>query len=171
MDFGTVIPPEKLTEMMHARHNGAMAFRYPENHQFRINGIVSQQLLTNTDQLNDNSEECLIVVKDSNTTDITVGHATGMVSFIRDDGTGEVSRELAVYNYDKKSGVFSAKGDSGSLVVDYKGHMVGMIHAGTLRGGSDRADITYCIPAWWLIDCIKERYQHADFNQLTWIAV
>ena len=54
-----------------------------------------------------------------------------MESFVRDDDTGQEFIELAINNYDKRSGEFSQKGDSGSLIVDGLGRMVG---AGTSKG-------------------------------------
>ena len=93
-----------------------------------------------------------------------------MESFVRDDDTEEESTELAVYNYDKKSGVFSAKGDSGSVVVDGFGRMICLLHAGTSKGGLDRADVSYVTPVHLLWPRIKARYKHADLNRVTWSA-
>ncbi|KAF9780138.1 hypothetical protein BJ322DRAFT_1112814 [Thelephora terrestris] len=59
---------------------------------------------------------CLLV--NGNATSVTIGRATGIFSLVRDDDTAEESMEWATYNYDKKSGVFSAPGDSGSIIVD-----------------------------------------------------
>ena len=156
--------------MMYPRNGSRKAFKYPEGRQLRINGIVSKELLANPDLLDDNDLPCLIVLKNGNTTDLTVGRATGMESFVRDDHTDEESTELAVDNYDKKSGVFSAKGDSGSLVVDGLGRMVGILNAGTSKGRSDRADVSYVTPMHLLCPRIKARYKHADLNRVTWSA-
>lgn len=89
--------------MMYPRSNSRKAFKYPEGRQLRINGIVSKELLANPDLLDDNDQPCLIDVKDGNTTEFTVGRATVMDSFVRDDDTEEESVELAIYNYDKRS--------------------------------------------------------------------
>lgn len=139
--------------MMHPRRvDSRRAFKYPEGRQLRINGIVSKELLANPDLRDGNNQPCLIVLKDGNSTDLTVGRATGMESFVRDDDTEEESIEIAIYNYDK-SGGFSAQGDSGSLIVDGLGRMVGLLHAGTSKGGVEWADVTYATPIWWL--CIE----------------
>ena len=155
---------------MYPRNDSRKAFKYPEGHQLRINGIISKELSVNPDPLDDNDLPCLIVLKDGDTTDLTVGRATGMESFVRDDDTEEESIELAVYNYDKKSGVFSAKGDSGSLVVDGLGRMVGLLHDVTSKGGLDTADVSYVTPMHLPWPCIKARYKHADLNRVTWSA-
>ena len=152
---------------MYPRSDSRKAFKYPEGRQLRINGIVSRELLANPDLLDDNDHPCLIVVKDGNATDLTVGRATGMESFVRDDDTKEESTELAIYNYNKKSGVFSAKGDSGSLIVDGLGRMVGLLHSGTSKAGLE-ADVTYATPIWWLWPRIKAKYPHADLNRVAW---
>jgi hypothetical protein len=62
------------------------------------------------------------------------------------------SSPLAIYNYDKQSGPFSAKGDSGSL-FDGEGRMVGILHFGMPKGASNH--ITYSTPAWWAIEQLK----------------
>lgn len=74
--------------------------------------------------------------------------------------TGEVSKEWAIYNYDKKSGVFSAPGDSGSIVVDGLGCIGGMLHGGA--GTIDTCDITYVTPMWWLWPQIKMQFPNAN---------
>jgi hypothetical protein len=52
--------------------------------------------------------------------------------------------EWAIYNYDNTSGVFSALGDSGSIIVD------GLGRIGLLTGGTGRtlttSDVTYANP-------------------------
>jgi hypothetical protein len=154
--------------MMNPRNDSRKAFEYPTGRQLRVNGIVLKEPLLNPDLLDDNDMPCLIVLKDGNTTGLTVGRVTGIESFVRDDDTEEESIDLAVYNYDKKSGVFSAKGDSGSLVVDGRGRMVGLLHAGTAKGGLDGADVTYVTPMYWLWPRITERYKHADLNRVIW---
>jgi len=118
----------------------------------------------------DDDQPCFIVLKDGNSTDLTVGRATGMESFVHDDDTGQESIELAIYNYDKRSGEFSQKGDSGSLIVDGLGRMVGLLHSGTSKWGLDLADVTYATPMWWLWPRTKAKYPHADLNRVAWSA-
>jgi len=103
-------------------------------------------------------------MKDGNTTDLTVGRYAGLEAYICDE-FGVESKELAIYNYDKQSGPFSAKGDSGSLIFDGMGHMVGILHSRVAKGGSSH--VTYATPAWWAIEQLKLRYRYADFNHET----
>jgi hypothetical protein len=100
-------------------------------------------------------------MKDGNTTDLTVGRYAGLEAYLCDE-LGVESIELPIYNYDKQSGPFSAKGDSGSLIFDGNGKMVGILHSGMPKGRSNH--VTYATPAWWIIERIKLHYPHADFN-------
>jgi len=167
---GTKISSDQLTVMMYPRSDGRKAFKYPEGRQLKVNGIISKELLVDPDLLDCNDQPCLIVLKDGNTTGLTVGRATGMESFVRDDDTGDESIELAVYNYDRKSGVFSAKGDSGSLIVDGLGRMVGLLNGGSSKAGLVGTDVTYATPLWWLWLMIKAKYPHADLYRDTFFA-
>ena len=144
--------------MFYPQSTGRTTFKYPTNRQLRINGWVTRELLAAPDCFDSNGEPCLIVMKDGNTTDLTVGRYSAYLC----DNLGVESIELAIYNYDKQSGPFSAKGDSGSLIFDGEGHMVGILHSGMPKGGSSH--ITYATPAWWVIEQLKVKYPHADFN-------
>ena len=153
--------------MMYPQSGGRTTFKYPENRQLRINGIVTRELLANPDLYDSEGQPCLIVLKDGCTTDLTVGRYAGLESFVCDEA-GVESIELAIYNYDKKAGAFSAKGDSGSLIFDSLGRKVGLLHSEKWKGGLASAYVTYATPAWWLIGRIKAKYPHADFNRTTW---
>lgn len=48
---------------------------------------------------------------------------------------GVESVELAIYNYDERSGPVSAKGDFGSLIFDGLGRVVGLLHSVKFKGG------------------------------------
>ncbi|KAF9054587.1 hypothetical protein BJ165DRAFT_1439979 [Panaeolus papilionaceus] len=168
IDLGTKLSPAELTNMLNPIKDGSPSFEYPPNRQFRIRGFVSQEELFQlhvSNSRNDHSD--FIVLKDGCATGLTLGRYTGLESF-RCDENGCESIELAIYNYDdlKKGEEFSKKGDSGSLVVDSRGRMVGLLHSGKTRGPhSTTTFVTYLIPAWWIIDRIKTKYPHADFNQ------
>ncbi|KAG9080557.1 hypothetical protein FRC06_006442, partial [Ceratobasidium sp. 370] len=83
--------------------------------------------------LDANGEQCLIIVKNGATTGIMLGCATGIKSFIceyKDYAIHLTSMEIAVYPYSNKDGVFSAPGDSGSLVGDTNNRIVSMLTGG-----------------------------------------
>ncbi|KAF5370697.1 hypothetical protein D9758_002097 [Tetrapyrgos nigripes] len=138
---GTAIAPEKLTVMMYPQSDGRKTFKYPENRQLKINGIVMRELLANPDLFDSEGQPYLIVLKDGCTTDLTIGRYAGLESFLCDED-GVESIELAIYNYVKMVGPFSAKRDSGSLIFDGLGRMVGLLHSGKSKGGSTSAHVT-----------------------------
>lgn len=152
---------------MYPQGGGKMTFKYPVNRQLRIKGVATRELLANPDMYDSDGQPCLIVLKDGCATDLTVGRYAGLESFLCDED-GVESTELAIYNYDKKAGAFSTKGDSGSLIFDGLGRMVGLLHSGKSKGGSASVHVTYATPAWWLIGRIKAKYPHADLNRTTW---
>lgn len=129
--------------------------------------MVTQELLANPDTFDGDRQPCLIVLKDGSSTDLTIGRYAGLESFVSDEG-GVESVELAIYNYNKKSGPFSAKGDSGSLIFDGLGRMVGLLHSGNSKNALTSTYVTYATPAWWLVSRIKARYPHADLYRTGW---
>ncbi|KAM5534635.1 hypothetical protein V8D89_011647 [Ganoderma adspersum] len=162
VDLGSKFTPGQLTDMFHPRSGGRTTFKFPTNRQLRINGCVTRELLAEPDCFDSNDVPCLIVMKNGNTTDLTVGRYAGLEAYVCDD-LGVESVELAIYNHDRQSGPFSAKGDSGALIFDGEGHMVGILHSGMPKGGSNH--VTYATPAWWAIEQLKLKYPHADFDR------
>ncbi|KAJ3774683.1 hypothetical protein FB446DRAFT_843788 [Lentinula raphanica] len=116
-------------------------------------------------QFDANGEECLLVVKHSLTTGTTIGRITGMDSFARNNngyGIKEVSMEIAVlpYGNTNTNGPFSAQGDSGSIVLDRKGRIVGMVNGGA--GTINRTDVTYLTPYSYLDQEIKKHSRNSS---------
>ena len=77
-------------------------FNFPTKHQLRINGCLTYKQLANPNCFSSNSEPCLIIMKDGNTTDLTVRQCAGMEAYSCNE-LGIGSTELAIYNYDKQS--------------------------------------------------------------------
>ncbi|KAF8259413.1 hypothetical protein EI94DRAFT_1751656 [Lactarius quietus] len=148
VDLGSKFTPQQLTDMFYPQSGGRTAFKFSANRQLRINGCVTRELLAVPDCFDSSGEPCLIVMKDGSTTDLTVGRYAGLEAYLCDD-LGVESTELAIYNFDKQSGPFSAKGDSGSLIFDGEGRMVGILHSRMPKGGENH--VTYATPAWWAI--------------------
>ena len=105
-------------------------------------------------------------MKDGNASDLTVGRYAGLEAYTC-DASGAESVELAVYNYGKRSGSFSARGDSGALVFDGRGRMVGVLHSALVTGSEDGESnlVTYATPAWWVVEQLKLRYPDAEFDR------
>jgi hypothetical protein len=149
--------------MFYPQSAGRTAFKFPTNRQLRIKRLCHARAPGCSRLFRQQRRALPYRHEDGNTTDLTVGRYAGLESFLCDD-FGVESIELAIYNYDKQSGPFSAKGDSGSLIFDGEGHMVGILHSGMPKGGSNH--VTYATPAWWAIEQLKLKYPHADFNRI-----
>ncbi len=146
-------------------------FKFPGARKLRIVGCATKEDLANPTEYDSEGERCFIVGKDGNTTDLTVGRYAGLVSFTLTD-IGIISVELVIYNSGLKNAeVFSAKGDSGSIVwhtKDGKAFIVGQLHSGKNKGSSTSNHVTYCTPGWYLLAQIKKHFPHADFYRTTW---
>ena len=109
-----------------------------------------------------NRKECIIVVKNGNATGVTLGRGSGIESFVReydDDGIRSTSMEIAIYSYNCRDSAFSAPGDSGSIVADGKGRIVGILTGGAGLNGS--TDVTYVSPYYWIEERIKAVFPNA----------
>ncbi|KAI9450878.1 hypothetical protein BJY52DRAFT_1206074 [Lactarius psammicola] len=118
----------------------------PDDRLLKLEDIISKDLMLNPDMLDRDGEPCLLVIKNGNTTSVTIGRANGIFSY--------TSTEWAILPYDSKSGVFSAPGDSGSIIADSRGRIGGLLTGGA--GKMESSDITYATPFFWLNPRIKE---------------
>ena len=85
-------------------------FGFPEERQHQVEGCATKEDLASPAVFDSEGQRCLIVGKDGNTTDLTIGRYAGLVSFIRNE-YGVESTELGIYNSgEKTASVFSAKG-------------------------------------------------------------
>ncbi|KAK7453937.1 hypothetical protein VKT23_011449 [Stygiomarasmius scandens] len=162
VDLGVKFTPQQFMDMFSLQSDGSTVLKLPTNYQLRIKGWLTRELLAKPNCFDSNGEPCLTVMKDGNTTDLTVGRYAGLEAYICDE-FGVESVELAFYNYNMQSGLFSAKGDSGSLIFDGMGRMVAILHSGMRKSESNH--VTYATPAWWAIEQLKLRYPYADFNR------
>ncbi|KAI0309190.1 hypothetical protein OF83DRAFT_1186441 [Amylostereum chailletii] len=173
VDLGSKYSPQELTALFYPLGGGATTFKFPEERKLRIEGCATKEDLANPAEFDSEGQRCLIVGKDGNTTDLTVGCYAGLVSFTRNE-SGIESVELGIYNSGVKSiEAFSAKGDSGSLVwhtTNGKARIVGQLHSGNNKGVSSSNHVTYCTPGWYLLDQIRKKFKHADFYRTTWSA-
>ena len=109
--------------------------------------------------LDENGEECLIVVKNGNTTGVTIGRATGIESFVREYDEHDIrsrSMQLTIYPSSHKDGAFSAPGDSGSVIADANGRIFGILTGGA--GRKDSTDVTYAAPYYWVEERIMSAF-------------
>ena len=152
---------------------GLTTFKFPNKRKLRIEGCATKEDLAHPAEFDSEGQRCLMVGKDGNTTDLTVGRYAGLVSFTQNE-VGIESTELGIYNSGSRTAeVFSAKGDSGSLVrpmTNGKARIVGQLHSGRNKGGSTSNHVTYCTPGWYLLGQIKKGFKYADFYRTTWSA-
>ncbi|KAI0787707.1 hypothetical protein C8Q74DRAFT_1253335 [Fomes fomentarius] len=171
VDLGSKYSPEDLIHMLYPGGGDPTTFKFPEERKLRIVGCATKEDLASPAEFDSEGQRCLIVGKDGNTTDLTVGRYAGLVSFVRNEA-GIESVELGIYN--SGHNVFSDKGDSGALVwhttEDGKARIVGQLHSGHNKGGSTSNHVTYCTPGWYLLDQIKKKFKYADFYRTTWSA-
>ncbi|KAJ7511799.1 hypothetical protein B0H11DRAFT_2371103 [Mycena galericulata] len=171
--LGSKYSPPDLTAMFYPVADGPTTFKFPEGRKLRIEGCATKEDLANPAEFDSEGQRCLIVGKDGNSTDLTVGRYAGLVSFIQNEA-GIESVELGIYNSGLKTAeVFSKKGDSGSLVwhtTNGKARIVGQLHFGVNKGGSTSNHVSYCTPGWYLLAQIKERFKYAEFYRTTWEA-
>lgn len=131
-------------------------FKYPYDRLLPLRGIMTEELMLSPDTVDDDDGPCHSVIKSGSTTGVTIGRANGLFSFVRQyypNNSHRTSKEWAIFSYDKDSGVFSAHGDSGSVIVDGNGRIGGILTGGA---GKEEFDITYATPFFWLFDRIKE---------------
>ena len=156
IDLGTQIASDKFTRLMFPNPTNRHNFKYPTNRLFKVRGIVPDEEMRHPTILDQNGEPCLIVMKRGKTTGLTVGRANPISSYVRNyygNGDTQTSKEWAIFPYDNKSGPFSAKGDSGSGIVDCFGRLGGLLTGGD--GVSESSDVTYATPISFILDSLK----------------
>ncbi|KAG8772646.1 hypothetical protein FRC20_001443 [Serendipita sp. 405] len=150
LDYGKIMFPQPEDQA---------DYEYPEDGLLQAFGVVQADEIRNPKQLDTNGEQCLLVIKNGLTTRTTIGRVTGMESFTRtidEYGIKETSMEIAVLPYGNANGPFSASGDSGSIVLDRNGRILGMLNG--RAGSTNRTDVTYLTPYWYIGQEIKKYF-------------
>lgn len=165
IDLGTKIEIWDFTKKMHPNTKNSSSFKYPRNRLLTLQGTISDKEMRHPTLLDQNDEPCLMVIKNGSTTGVTIGRASGIMSFVRgsfDDDSPKISKEWSIFPYDTKSGAFSAPGDSGAVIVDGLGRIGGLLTGGT--GITAFSDITYASPITFIEKSIKVKYPNAHLN-------
>jgi hypothetical protein len=151
---------------MHPQTDTQPRFKYPYDRLLPLQDVISEDLMRHPDMVDQDGEACIYVIKNGLTTGVTIGRTTGIFSHVREyfpNQTSRTSIEWSILPYDHDSGVFSADGDSGSVIVDSRGR-----YGGLLTGGAGKrvsSDITYATPIWWLLADIKANgFPNAHLN-------
>ncbi len=145
IDLGSV-DVDELTAWMYPHPANQTSFKYPTSRLLRFTGTVSDQEMFKPDPKNKDhdNDPVIMVLKKGNTSDLTVGRLNTIRAFVREyfkGKPGEKSKELSVLPRYSKSGPFSHRGDSGSVVIDGKGRVCGILTGGD--GATDVSDCTY----------------------------
>jgi len=145
IDLGSVAV-DKLTSWMYTYPPNSSSFKYPGDRLLRCLGTVSDQEMFRPDAKNKdhNNDPDIMVLKNGSTSKITVGRLNTIRAFVREyfNGVaGEMSKEISVLPRDSRSPPFSARGDSGSVVIDGIGRICGMLTGED--GTTDISDVTY----------------------------
>ncbi|KAM6493756.1 hypothetical protein JOM56_010117 [Amanita muscaria] len=160
IDLGMKIPSGKFEMKMSPRPDAT--FEFPEDRLLKLHDVIKEDELHKPDTCHTNGDPCLPLIKSGISTGVTIGCGNGINSLVRkyynDSETVThhgTSKEWAILPYDSKSGVFSAPGDSGSIIADRHGRIGGLITGGC-RGQIDSLDITYATPFYWLLQRIRD---------------
>ncbi|KDQ12242.1 hypothetical protein BOTBODRAFT_146737 [Botryobasidium botryosum FD-172 SS1] len=169
--LGTKYALQQLNKMSYPIGGGPTTFKFPEEGKLQVEGWSTLDELAVPEDIDSEHQRFVMVAKDGNTTDLTVGRYAGLVSFTEND-VGVTSIEIGVYNSGRKTAeVLSGKGDSGALVwhmKNDKAFIVGQFHSGQNKGGSTANHATYCTPGEKLLANIKAKFPHADFFRTSW---
>lgn len=114
--------------------------------------------MRNPKTFDQNNSPALSVLKRARTTGVTCDVANEVDSYVRiyfSDNSPFVPKEWPIVAFDKSFAPFSARGDSGSLVVDAEGRMGCMLTGGS--GYMDRTDVTYATP---IVVLLKDMHKH-----------
>ncbi|KAH9017750.1 hypothetical protein EDB83DRAFT_2298802 [Lactarius deliciosus] len=160
----TEFPFKALISTMHPNPRNTHNFDYPRDHRLHLRGTITDNEMRRPTMYDRNNKPCIIVLKRGKTSGLTVGCANNVFSYTRkylgDNNTG-ISKEWAVLPFDAWTGGshdfsakdFSAKGDSGSVVVDGAGRIGGLITCGA--GKTDSIDVTYVTPIGFILKTIR----------------
>ncbi|KAG0129443.1 hypothetical protein HOY82DRAFT_652038 [Tuber indicum] len=161
LDLGTEITQERFTQLMFPNPENNHTYQYPLDRLFRARGIITDSEKRSPTMQDQHGNRCLIVMKRGSTTGLTVGRANTIASYLRQTGCAsesEKSKEWAIYSFDKRSGPFSAHGDSGSVIVDCLGRIGGLLTGGDGLSGS--LDISYATPVSFILDSLVDNGYH-----------
>ena len=143
IDLGSV-EVDKLTTWTYSHPTNPSSFEYPGDRLLQFHGTVSDQEMFRPDPRNKdhNDDLVIMVLKNGNASDLTVGRLNTIRAFLREyfEGKpGKISKEVGVFPRNWRSGPFSEPGDSGSAVIDAIGRVCGI-----LTGGDGTTDVSDC---------------------------
>ncbi|EJD02803.1 uncharacterized protein FOMMEDRAFT_156149 [Fomitiporia mediterranea MF3/22] len=155
---------EKFIHMLHVDFglNSASSFEYPFDSLLKLHGTIPDEEMRYRTALDHDGLPCLMAIKRGISTGLTVGRANNIFSYVRnysDHDNPKTSKEWAILPRNSKSGAFSEKGDSGSVVVDRHGRIGGLLTGGArdMDSDLDSFDISYATPITFLLKRMSEQ--------------
>ncbi|KAG7087717.1 hypothetical protein E1B28_013663 [Marasmius oreades] len=123
---------DELMVWMYPHPANPSSFNYPHDRLLRFFGTVSDQEMFKLDPKtkDKDTDPVTMVLKNGATSNLTVGRLNTIRAFTREyskNKPGEMSKEVGVLPRNSRSGPFSKPGDSGSVVVDGKGRVCGIL--------------------------------------------
>jgi hypothetical protein len=98
IDLGTRISPDKFTRMidpnLYSNPRNAHPFTYPADRLLMLKGTIPDEEMRHPTALDQNDDPCLMVIKRSNATGLTVGRANDICSYSRNYYDGDKPRPL-----------------------------------------------------------------------------
>ncbi|KAK7447030.1 hypothetical protein VKT23_014243 [Stygiomarasmius scandens] len=165
IDLGMQIPERQFSRRMNPNPKNANSFVYPKDRLLRLQGTIADDEMRHPTACDQNGDPCLMVIKRGSATGLTIGRANNIFSYTRNyfgDDNASISKEWAILPFNSKSGPFSDKGDSGSVIVDGLGRIGGLITSGA--GLKDTPDVTYATPVNFLLKRMQQHGLEPDLN-------
>ncbi|KAG2078877.1 hypothetical protein BDR04DRAFT_1137768 [Suillus decipiens] len=165
IDLGITIPFQTLTSWMRNHSPNPSSLEYPWNRLLEFHDTISDEEMWKPSQktVNHNNDPYIMVIKRVYASGLAVGRLNTIRSFTRiyfEGQLGQMSKEVAIFPRNYKSGAFSEPGDSGSAVVDGKGRFAGSLTCGA--GVADAFDCTYITSINFLVKRMLEYGLEAD---------
>ena len=117
-----------------------------------ITSDISEANIRTPSTVDTDGEPVLRVIKYGRTSQWTAGVSNEIRSECQRE-PGMFTREWCILDLSSQF-PFSNRGDSGSIITDYRGRIVGMLHGGLQRVGSGM-DTTYATPIGCLLEDIR----------------
>lgn len=162
IDLGTSPSVVDFSQWMTPNLPNRPFYEYLSDRLLKLQGIIPVEEMWHPPApaapLNASGEPCLMVTKRGSATGLTVGRASNICSYVRNDsgdGIVRISKEWAIIQRDLKSNAFAEVGDSGAVIVDGLGRMGGLLTGGAGKPGG--FDITYATPVTFLLKCMEEK--------------
>lgn len=158
---GGNLPPEDFGRFMFPHTEDQKDYQYPVDGLLQAHGVVKDEEICQPQHLERNGTRALFVVKNGSTTGTTIGRVNGLKSFNHyypEYKIGHAAMEISILPYDKEHAPFSGPGDSGAIILDRAGRIVGLLTGGCGENDGTGRDITCATPYWWLEGRIKEAY-------------